>query len=59
MLMKQYKGLSDSSNKRTTKTDIKEIFKDFERVAKSSLPAQQKIDKLNLEMLRILRGRVN
>ena len=59
MSMKQYRVLRSSSIKRTSKDNLNERFKDFKRILKVNIPLQEKIDKLNLEMLRILRERAN
>ena len=48
------------NNEEFSKAEIlKKTFRDFERISKENVPLQQKIDKLNLEMLRILRGSTN
>ena len=52
--------LKTRSNLRVkTKTEVRDLLRDLERIAKSKLSTQQKVDQMNVEMLRLLRERAN
>jgi hypothetical protein len=38
---------------------LQDIFSNFEKISREEIPLQAKVDRLNLEMLRILRERIN
>jgi hypothetical protein len=40
-------------------SNLKDLFKDFERITQEKIPLQQKVDKLNIEMLKILKEKAN